>query len=157
MGRRYSLSASAVTNTGSKTLLIGVNSTSIRPEVFDLVLSSGGVAPADHAAEYQLKRSTNTGTSGTTIAPVVLDSGDPASLMLSGTTAQSGVGMTGEPGYASGNPVLDFSVNMRATFRWVARERSEIVIAATANFGFGLFVNAVDSAFGACATILEEE
>ncbi len=45
---------------------------------------------------------------------------------------------------------------MRATFRWVARERSEIVGPASTN-GIGLFVAAVNSAFAANVTALHEE
>jgi hypothetical protein len=145
---------SAATNTGSKTLQQLVGSTSIRFQVYDIVISAGGVAPADNAAEYQLKRLTAGGTV-TSFLPVALDSADPASLMTT-STASTGFSATGEPTYTAGAVLLDIGVNMRATFRWVARERSEICTPASTN-GLGLFVNAVNSAFATNVTTLTEE
>ena len=154
MARRYSSSASAATNTGSKTIQQTVGSTSVRFQVYDLVISAAGVAPADNAAEYQLKRLTAGGTV-TAFTPVALDNGDPSTL-LTLTTAGCGYSASGEPTYTANSQLLDIGVNMRATFRWVARERSEIVCPASTN-GLGLFVNAVNSAFATNITQLHEE
>lgn len=154
MGKRYSSSASAVTNTGSKTIQQTIGITTTRFQVYDLLISAGGVAPADNAAEYQLKRLTAAGTC-TSFTPVAIDPGDPATL-LTLTTAGCGNSNSGEPTYTAGAIMLDIGVNMRATFRWVARERSEILAPASTN-GLGLFVNAVNSAFSTNITQLHEE
>ncbi len=154
MGKRYSSSASAATNTGSKTLNQTVGITTTRFQIYDMVISGAGVAPADNAAEYQLKRLTAGGTC-TSFTPVSIDPGDPATL-LTLTTAGCGFSNSGEPTYTAGAIMLDIGVNMRATFRWVARERSEIIAPASTN-GLGLFVNAVNSAFSTCYTQLHEE
>lgn len=154
MGKRYSSSASATTNTGSKTLNQTVGISTTRFQIYDMLISAGGVAPADNAAEYQLKRFTAAGTV-TSFTPVAIDPGDPATL-LTLTTAGCGFSASGEPTYTAGAIMLDVGVNMRATFRWVARERSEIVAPASTN-GLGLFVNAVNSAFSTNYTQLHEE
>jgi hypothetical protein len=150
MGRRYSATCSAVTNTAAKTIFSLITSTSTRPQIYDLVISAGGVAPADHAAEYQLKRFTADGT-GTAGSVVALDPGDPAAL------ASTKNAYTAEPTYTASTVLLDIGVNMRATFRWVARERSEIILPATSGNGVGYLVNAVDSAFATNFMQLHEE
>ena len=154
MARSYSSSCSAVTNTASKTVWQLVGSTSTRWALYDLIFSSSGAAPADHAAEYQFKRLTAAGTV-TAFTPVALDNGDPATLMTTGT---SGCGNTAtiEPTYTASSQLLDLAVNMRATFRWVAREGSELVGPAS-TAGIGMFTAAVDSAFGASLTALHRE
>lgn len=154
MGKRYSSSASATTNTGNTTIQQTVGSTNTRFQVYDLVISAGGVAPADNAAEYQLKRLTAGGTV-TAFTPVAIDPADPATL-LTLTTAGCGFSASGEPTYTANSQLLDIGVNMRATFRWVARERSEIIAPASTN-GLGLFVKAVNSAFSTNITQLHEE
>lgn len=154
MARRYSSSVSAATNTAAKTIWQAIGSTSVRWQLYDLVISAGGVAPADNAAEYQAKRLTAACTV-TAFTPVALDNGDPATLMTTGTSG-CGNTATAEGTYTASSQLLDIGVNMRATFRWVARERSEIIGPASTN-GIGLFVNAVNSAFAANITALHEE
>lgn len=157
MGKRYSSSVPAATNTGNSTLQQTISAATIRPQVYDLVISAGGVAPADNAAEYQLKRLTVQGTV-TAFIPVAIDPGDPATLCQTTPTTQGcGYSASGEPTYVAGAIMLDIGVNMRATFRWVARERSEIIMPATAAYGLGLFVKAVNSAFATNITQLHEE
>jgi hypothetical protein len=113
MARRYSSSLSGQTNTGSTTLQQTVCSTTIRAQIYDLIISGGGVAPADNAAEYQMKRLTAAGTVST-FTPQALDSGDPATTMTL-TTAGCGYAATGEPTYAAAGAILlDIGVNMRA-------------------------------------------
>ncbi len=154
MGKRYSSSLTSQANTGNSTLQQTVGSTNTRFQVYDLILSAAGVAPADNAAEYQLKRLTAGGTCSA-FTPVSIDPADPATL-LTLTTAGCGFRNTGEPTYTSNSQLLDIGVNMRATFRWVARERSEIVAPASTN-GLGLFVVAVNSSFSTNVTQLHEE
>ena len=154
MGKRYSSSVTAANNTGNTTLQQTVGSTNTRFQIYDMIISAGGVAPADNAAEYQLKRLTAGGTV-TAFTPVALDPADPTTL-LTLTTAGCGFSASGEPTYTANSQLLDFGVNMRATFRWVARERSEIVAPASTN-GLGLFVKAVNSVFATNVTQLHEE
>lgn len=154
MGKRYSSSASAASMAAAKTIQQTVGITTTRFQVYDLLVSAGGVAPADNAAEYQLKRLTAGGTC-TSFTPVAIDPADPATL-LTLTTAGCGFSNSGEPTYTAGAIMLDVGVNMRATFRWVARERSEIIAPASTN-GLGMFVAAVNSAFAANITQLHEE
>jgi hypothetical protein len=153
MGRRYANTVPGATNTGNTTIQQTIGSTSVRFQVYDLVISSGAT-PADNAAEYQLKRLTAAGTV-TAFTPVALDNGDPATL-LTLTTAGCGYSATGEPTYTANSQLLDIGVNQRATFRWVARERSEIVAPASTN-GLGLFVKAANAAFTTSVTQLHEE
>jgi hypothetical protein len=154
MGKRYANSLTAQTNTGNSTLQQTIGSTNTRFQVYDLIISAAGVAPADNAAEYQLRRLTAAGTCSA-FTPIALDNADPATL-LTLTTAGCGFRNTGEPTYTANTNMLDIGVNMRATFRWVARERSEIVAPASTN-GLGLFVVAVNSAFSTNVTQLHEE
>lgn len=154
MGKRYSNSASGTTLTASTTVQQTVGSTNTRFQVYDLVISGGGVAPADNAAEYQLKRLTAGGTV-TAFTPVALDPADPATL-LTLTTAGCGFSASGEPTYTANSQLLDIAVNQRATFRWVARERSEIIAPNSTN-GLGLFAKAINAGFVVNVTQLHEE
>jgi hypothetical protein len=149
MGRRYSVTATD-TNTAGTTQL-GITSTAaVRPEVYDLIIGSVAT-PADNAGEYFLQRDTTAGTS-TSFTPVALDPGDPAS------TTTAGFNHSAEPTYTSNSVPLRIATNQRATFRWVARERSEIKCPATASNGLGLLANAVGgSAVAESYTLLFEE
>jgi hypothetical protein len=118
--------------------------------LYDLLIGSTAT-PADNALELIVKRFTVAGTT-TSFTPVALDPGDPASLAASGFTA------TVEPTYTSNALLLRICVNQRATFRWVARDRSEILAPATAANGLGFFNNAIGgSAVIMAYTVLFEE
>ena len=126
----------ADTNTATTTILGLTSAATIRPCVFDLILSSDAT-PADNAGNYSLKRYTAAGTA-TAVTPVALDPGDPASL------AASGKAHTVEPTYTAASDVLGpFAVNQRPTFRWVAYPEREIKLPATAANGVGLLVNGI--------------
>ncbi len=152
--RPYSSSATAAANTAAKTLWQLIGSTSTRWRVYDIIFSAAGVAPVDNAAEYQFQRSTAASTV-TAFTPVALDNGDPATLMTTGTTG-CGFLATIEGTYTGSSRLLDIGVNQRATFRWVARERSELIGPASTN-GLGCVTNAVNSAFNANLTVLHYE
>ncbi len=70
------------------------------------------------------------GTS-TAVTPAAFDSGDPAA------TSVCGKNHSVEPTYAA-VPLLDFSHNQRATFRWIAAPGEEIISPATAANGIGV-------------------
>ena len=133
------------TNTANTTIL-GVSAdgtTPRRQRVYDYVLGSGA-APADGAGEYAFERFTAAGTS-TAVTPSPLDPADAVAL------ADAGEAHSGEPTYANviGNvgqePMLLFSLNQRATFRWVASPGGELVIPATAAAGLGTRVQTVQT------------
>lgn len=149
MARRYSVTGTD-TNTAATTQ-VGVTSTAaIRPEIYDINLSSVAT-PADNAAEYFVQRSTAAGTS-TAFTPVVLDPGDPAA------TATSGVNHSIEPTYTASSIPLRFCFNQRASYRWVAAPGSGLKMPATAANGLGFLANAVGgSAFTNAFTIMFEE
>ena len=129
--RRYSLTATD-TNTAGTTMWTLGSATTIRPALYDFIPSSVAT-PADNAMQCDLKRCTALGTS-TAVTAVELDPGDPASLTTNGENH------TVEPTYTANKELLQICVNMRATFRWVAREGSEIKAPATAANGLGCFV-----------------
>jgi hypothetical protein len=110
------------------------SATTIRPKVYDLIVSSVAT-PADNAGEYLLQRTTTVGTS-TSVTPQLLDPGDPAAL------ATAGVNHSAEPTYTANAIMLRIATNQRATFRWVAAPMGEIVLPAAAN-GLGILANAI--------------
>lgn len=135
MARRYNVFGSD-TNTASTTILALTSAATIRPRIYDLLLSSDAT-PADNAGNYSLKRYTAAGTA-TAVTPVALDPADPAAL------ASAGKAHSAEPTYTAASDVLGpFAVNQRPTFRWVAYPEAEIVLPATAANGVGLLVNAI--------------
>lgn len=134
VGRKYALSV-GVTNTVSVTQVTLIATSAIRPSLYDLLISSAA-APADNAANYQVKRFTAAGTT-TALTPQALDEGDPAA------TATAGSNATVEPTYTANAILLNLSANQRTTARWLARDGGELVAPATAANGLGLFVSAV--------------
>mgnify|MGYP007071651626 CR=1 FL=1 len=137
MARRYSVTGNCL-NTASATLPLGniVSTTAIRPRVYDFLLGSDAAA-ADNAASYKLQRGTTVGTwagsGGAAITPKPLDMADPAATF----TANQGVCSAG-PTLTSGEFLLGFAVNQRATFRWVAAPGGELVLPATASASLNL-------------------
>ncbi len=131
MGRRYS-GEGTDTNTAATTQTELRSATTIRPRVYDLMISSAAT-PADNAGNYQLQRTTTIGTH-TAFTAIALDPGDPASL------AVFGVNHSAEPTYTANAILMVVSVNMRATFRWVAAPLGELVLPAAAN-GVGMLAN----------------
>jgi hypothetical protein len=127
--RRYGFSGS-ITSAATKSIWVVAGTAAVRFAVYDVLLSSNAT-PADNSSEWQALRFTAAGTS-TSVTPTALDSGDPAA------TAVCGKNHTVEPTYSPAVPLLDFAVNQRATFRWVAAPGSELASPATAANGIGL-------------------
>jgi len=150
MGRNYSVD---VLDTNTVDITIGglTSAATIRPHIYDFVIGSAAT-PGDQAASYHLERYTAAGTS-TAVTPQALDPGDPASLLASTT----GENHSAEPTYTAAAIMANWTVNQRATFRWVAREGKEIVLPATAANGIGLITRVVTSAYTVRATFHEEE
>ena len=122
-----------------KSLLTLISATTVRPKLYDVIVGCEAT-PADQATEFLLARFTAVGTEGSGFTPIALDPGDPASL------CDCGQGVFGaEPTYTANANLLRFSVNQRATFRWVASPRGELIAPASANNGIGCYS---DSATG---------
>lgn len=132
MPRRYSIDGQD-TNTAATTILGLTSASTIRPEVYDLIMGSDAT-PADNSGEYVLQRYTAAGTAGSAVTPRPLDPADPASL------ASAGEAHSGEPTYTANLIMLQWAQNQRATFRWVPAPGGEIKLPATAANGIGLQV-----------------
>ena len=102
-----------------------------RAKVFDISVGCSAT-PADAATKFKYGRTTAVGTEGTGFTPNNIDAAGPAGEY------DSGYGHSAEPTYTANKELLVFSVNQRATFRWVAAPESEMVLTATQNNGAGL-------------------
>ncbi len=111
-------------------LTVGGNaSTANRTWTYELILADEGT-PADNVLLWTVQRTTAEGTA-TEVVPTRVDIAD--------REAQANVGEnhSTEPTYTATEELLEFSLNTRATFRWVAAPGGEIVCPATANAGWG--------------------
>ena len=131
------------------TVLSVIASTTVRPRIYDILLSSSS-APNDYSADFQLQRFSADGT-GTAVTPQPLDFNDRAAVATSKHT------YTAEPTLTANEVLLRVSHNQRATCRWVAAPGSEFVIPALAGDGLALLCNAVSTQFTEVATIMFEE
>lgn len=122
-----------------------------RGRIYDILVGSVAT-PADQAAKFSVNRTTAVGTEAAGFTPNNLDPGGPAGEYDSGVGAFSA-----EPTKTSNKELLVFSLNQRATFRWVAAPGSELVLAATQNNGACLQTVTSTSTQAHEATILFEE
>src|SRR3990170_2646379 len=133
MGDRYAagMVQTAITNTSTGADAIGSIEavTSVRPRIYDLIFSHGST-PADNVIRWQVPRITASGTSNAAVTEVALDPGAPAadSIALEEYTVA--------PTVTANTEVLDFDLNQRATFRWVAAPGGELLLPALADQGF---------------------
>lgn len=127
-GRKYGFSGS-ITAAATKTIVAVLATTAVRPALTDLIQSSNA-SPADNSSQWWVLRASTAGTS-TSVTPAAFDSGDPAA------TSVCGKNHSAEPTYGA-VPLLDYSHNQRATFRWIAAPGEEIISPATANNGIGV-------------------
>ena len=132
MGRRYSGYGAAAVGTNKTILNVFPAATTVRPSLYD-VLVGCAATPADQAASFICGRHTALGTEGSGFTPVALDPANPASV------ADCGVAHSAEPTYTANLNLLQFSLNQRATFRWVAAPGSELISPVTASNGIGLY------------------
>lgn len=127
--------------TASTTASLGtVTADATRPRrirLYDVTFGSEAT-PADAAILWTFQRCSAAGTS-TGVTPVNLD---PAS---SATEADAGENHTIEPTYTASTIFLNFPLNQRATFRWVAAPGGEIVMPATASNGFGIQTDTIST------------
>lgn len=102
--------------------------TTERERIYDMIFSQGST-PADVVCEWLVRRFDTADGTGTAVTPEPLDSDAPASSV----TVQED--HTVEPTDAGVIPILDFDLNQRATFRWVAAPGGELMIPAIATEG----------------------
>ena len=101
-----------------------------RGMIYDLLVGCAAM-PGDQASKFVLGRTTGVGTPGSSFTPNNLDPAGPAGEY------SAGVAHSGEPTYTANKELMVFGLNQRATFRWVASEGKEIMLAATQNNGAG--------------------
>lgn len=151
MARSYSVFADNVAAQNSATIPQAqiVSTTAVRPKIYDFMIGSPST-PADQAASWVFKRSSTASTSGTAVTPSPIDPGDPASL----TSAMVAPSMSAS---TLGVVLLQFALNLRATFRWVAAPSKELVAPATAANGITLLNPVLTGAFNVSFTLEFEE
>lgn len=154
MAEKFSTFAGGVasgTNKTSLNIFNAVAAPTCRLSVFDVLVGSDDT-PADQACRFLIGRTTAVGTEGSGFVPVNLDPGGPAGEADSGQGA-----FGGEPTYTANKELLVFSVNQRATFRWVAAPESGLRGTATQNNGLGLKSSASTSTQAHETTVLFDE
>lgn len=138
----FSFSQSALTNTGFKTAgTVGAAAAAAsgiqlrRGRLVEVNIGQNGAPSAtDCAILYDISRVTAFGTN-TAVVPNPIDAADAVFMGLAGQNH------TVEPTLASagaGLSLLQFPLNQRAAYRWVAKDGKELVYPATANNGFAV-------------------
>lgn len=102
-----------------------------RGYIEDIIIGSGAT-PADQANNFEVQRTTAVGTEGSGITPVSKDPDVQASSL------DGAEGHSVEPTETASSLLLAFSVNQRATFRWVASPDGELIIPATTANGINI-------------------
>jgi hypothetical protein len=121
-----------------------------RGRIFEIIVGSVAT-PADQACKLYVGRSTAVGTEGAGFTPNNLDPAGPAGAYDSGNAHSA------EPTYTANKQLMAFSLNQRATFRWIAAPGCELMMAATQNNGAGLYSSSSTSTQAHEATIFHEE
>lgn len=141
MSDRYSATAlqDVATVTPGDSALSIQSTTGDRPELYDLVFSQGS-APADTVIKWLVRRFDTADGTFDAVTPSPLDPAAPVSALTVGENH------TVEPTDAAVVPLMDFDLNQRATFRWVAAPGSEFKFSAIATEG--LYVTPLSPAGG---------
>lgn len=148
MPHRYATTG-AMALIAADTVLSIIAATTVRPALYDIVLSSNST-PNDYSADFQVQRFSADGT-GSAVTPQPLDFADRAALTTSKHT------YTAEPTLTANEILLRLAHNQRASVRWVAAPGGEIVVPALAGDGLALLCNAVSTQFTEVATMMFEE
>jgi hypothetical protein len=98
-----------------------------RIEFYDFLFGASGT-PSDDTITYSIIRTTGTAGAGASVTSEALDPADVAS------TTTNLEDLTTEATTA-GIELFELPVNVRASYRWVAAPKGEIIVAATANLG----------------------
>lgn len=147
LGRRYAQTGQ-LTSAASTTRASFIATATCRPKTNFIMLAAVNATPADNVDEYNVKRISAIGSLAVTSrTPTPLDSADPNPGLIAGGAALTGINATGEPTYTASSELLWFSHNMHSVFTWYAPDGGEIVQAASATTGLGLFFVGGTSAF----------
>ena len=122
--------------------LLGV--VTVRARIYDLVFSQGGTA-ADNVVRWEVMRAGTASATGAAAVENPLDPDAPAANILSEEE------ITASGTVQADSQVLDFDLNQRATFRWVAAPGGEIVIPASATESY--FFNCSSAAYTGVARV----
>ncbi len=118
--------------TGDTALSIIGNASTPRRHWIEAITFAIQGAPADNNSDWTVQRCTAEGTA-TEVVPTKDDPADAAA------SANVGENHTVEPTYTSAEELLEYPLNHRATFRWVApNEKRRLVTPATASAGVGI-------------------
>ena len=151
MPENFSTSCAGIASGTNKALINIFNpvaSPLTRGRIYDILIGSVAT-PADQSAHFAVHRTTAVGTEASGFTPINLDSGGPAGEYDSGIGA-----FTAQPTETANKQLLRFSLNQRATFRWVAAPGSELVLPGTQNNGADLKTVSSTSTQAHEATIL---
>lgn len=149
MAEKFSCFGGAVASGTNKTILNVFNAIATptcRLAVYEINVGSDDT-PADQACRLLLGRTTAVGTEASGFTPVNIDPGGPAG------DCDAGVGHSAEPTYTANKELLVFSLNQRATYRWIANPGCELRGTATQNNGLGFKSSASTSTQAYEATI----
>lgn len=111
--------------------------TTVRGRINDLVFGQGST-PADNSVRWEVPRQTTSAT-GAAVVENALDPDAPLADLLVEEEITVGPTVTAD------SQLLDFDLNQRATFRWVASPDGEFLIPATA--ANGIFFNCSSAAY----------
>lgn len=149
MGDRYAITGTQNVASPADTCLALEAAATIRARIYDMIFGCHDT-PADNAFMWTVQRFTVAGTR-TAVVPATLDPGAPAAI------CQGGENHTVEPTYTAATELLDFGLNQRATFRWVAAPGGEFVLPAVAANGIGVWpFHASSTALVDCTIHFEE-
>ena len=130
MADKYAASDTTALDSTPDTCLGLQSSTGTRGRLYDIIVGCAGT-PADIAVDWKVKQGDGTGAgTGTALTEVKLDPASPVPQIAA-------LGNYSAEPTNYGEPMLEFGLNLRATFRWVAAPGGEIVIPATANAVLG--------------------
>ncbi len=129
---KYSVSG-RVALANPNTLLGITRGASRRGKIYDFMIGSQA-APADVSFAIALVRSTVAGTGGTAITPRGLDPDESAAV------AACQEAPTAEPTYTANSELMEYALNLRATWRWVAAPDGELIWPDTAANGIGVLL-----------------
>ncbi len=147
MGKKYVIDGTSVVGTVNKTTLTLIGGTTIRPEIYDILMSSGNADDVQN--QWIIQRFTTDGT-GVVRAPRPTDFDEVAA------TATAKENYSAAPTYVSTGVMLRVFVNARASERWVTHDRPFKVPDVSGN---GIGFQAIDPSFTgitACTAYFEE-
>ena len=142
--------AGATSGTNLTIISVNVTATLTRPKIYDLTIGSDAT-PADQAAEFQVLRISASGSTGTALTAMGLES-----TSLTANANSIGGPFTVEPTFVVG-PMLSIALNQRATFRWVAAPGSELTGGPLQSSGIALRSIASGATYALVGSLLWEE